>query len=176
MNRDEVRDRLYRLEGKSAYMYQCTGGEVTVGVGHAIFSPEDAGALVWSVGTPQKAAADWANVKAAQPDKVASFYATFSTCRIGDDEIAKLCDSDIASYEAQLKKSLPKWDSYPELAQQALFDMGYNLGVAGLMKFKNMLAAVDRADGEEAAKQSHRKGIQESRNQEIYDLFFDAWG
>ena len=175
MNRDQVRDRLYRMEGKIPHMYRCTGGEVTVGVGHAIQTPQEAGALKFNK-SAALAAQDWDRVNAAEKGHPAKSYEALCACRMDDAEIAKLCDADITVFEAQLKKSLPKWDSYPDLAQQALFDMGYNLGVAGLMKFHNMLAAVDRGDGEEAAKQSHRKGIQESRNQEIYDLFFDAWG
>src|SRR5262245_36902371 len=176
MDKDRVRDRLRRFEGVIDYLYCCTGAEVTIGVGHAIFSAEDAGALHWNT-SPHQAGADWTLVKNSYKEGApASFYRNLTKSRMADEDINLLCDADIDKYERQLRSTLPKCDSYPEDAQEALFDMGYNLGVAGLMKFKNMLAAVDRSDGPGAAKESHRKGIQDSRNDEIYDLFFGAWG
>jgi GH24 family phage-related lysozyme (muramidase) len=172
MNRDRVTERLIRFEGSIPYMYRCTGGEVTIGVGHAIQTAEDVGKLAW--GASETAAADYAKVTAAPAGNVASFYQNLSTCRMGDVEIRRLCGSDIDRFEAELKSALPKWDTYPEPAQEALFDMGFNLGVAGLLKFKNMLAAVDRGDWPAASRESHRTGIQESRNQAIAELFLKA--
>jgi len=174
MNYDEVRERLYRVEGAIPYMYKCTGGEVTIGVGHAIQSPEDAGALKLDKG-PAAAAQDWSRINAAEAGHTAKSYEALCLCRMSGEEIASLCEADIAKFEKQLKKALPKWDTYPDHAQQALFDMGFNLGVSGLMKFHNLLAAVDRSDGPGAAKECHRKGISEERNQETYDLFYSAW-
>lgn len=172
MNRDAVTQRLREFEGSIPYMYRCTGGEVTIGIGHAIHTVEDAGKLTWT--GPETAAADYANVAAAPMGNVASFYQNLSICRMGDAEIARLCGLDIDRFEAELKNALPKWDTYPEPAQEALFDMGFNLGIAGLLKFKNMLAAIDQGDWPTASAESHRKGIQESRNQEIAELFLKA--
>ena len=43
MNRASVIARLKKFEGCLSYMYQCTGGKVTIGAGHAIPSAPDAG-------------------------------------------------------------------------------------------------------------------------------------
>ena len=52
--------------------------------------------------------------------------------------------------------------------------MAFNLGVGGLLKFHNLLAACNAADWETAAKECHRQGIGESRNQETAALFRQA--
>jgi GH24 family phage-related lysozyme (muramidase) len=172
MNRDAVTQRLKEFEGSTPHMYRCTGGEVTIGIGHAIQTVEDAAKLTWTA--PDTVAADYAKVAAAPIGNAAGFYQNLSTCRMGDAGITRLCGLDIDRFEAELKTALPKWDTYPEPAQEALFDMGFNLGVAGLLKFKNMLAAVDRGDWPAASRESHRTGIQESRNQAIAGLFLKA--
>jgi GH24 family phage-related lysozyme (muramidase) len=50
MNRASAIARLKRFEGYIPYMYQCTGGDVTVGAGHAILAEADAGRLSWNIG------------------------------------------------------------------------------------------------------------------------------
>lgn len=172
MNRAQVIDRLDRFEGRIPHMYRCTGGEVTIGVGHAIQSEDEAEALAWD--QPAAVADDYQRVATAEPGLVAGAYADLSTCRMGDTEITRLCDEDVSRFESQLKREFPQWDSYPDVVQQALFDMAFNLGVAGLKKFVNMLAAVDIGDWETAAKECHRKGIPESRNEETASLFRSA--
>jgi hypothetical protein len=54
--------------------------------------------------------------------------------------------------------------------------MGFNLGVDGLLKFHMLLAAVDAGQWAEAAAQSHRKGIGDTRNQQTAALFLQAAG
>ncbi len=174
MNRNQVIERLNRFEGRIPHMYRCTGGEVTIGVGHAIQTVEDAQELAWD--KPETVAEDYQRVAWAELGLVASAYANFSTCRMSDEEITRLCDLDVIDFEEQLKGEFPAWETYPEPVQQALFDMAFNLGLGGLKKFVNMLAAVDIADWETAARESHRKGIPESRNQETEQLFLSAAG
>ena len=76
--------------------------------------------------------------------------------------------------EAELRKVIPSWDQLPSPAQVALFDMGFNLGIGGLQKFRNLLAAVDARDWERAAAECHRKGIGDDRNAETERLFREA--
>ena len=47
MNSEPVIRRLKQFEGSVPHMYRCTGGEVTVGVGHAILTASDAVQLNW---------------------------------------------------------------------------------------------------------------------------------
>ena len=169
-----VAARLRRYEGSVPYMYKCTGGEVTVGVGHAMQSAAEASALAWVIGGGPAAdtvAADYGRVSAAPKGMVAGFYASLTQCRMGDSDIEALVESDIVSFEGQLRRALPRWDSYPETVREALFDMAFNLGLGGLMKFPAMLKAVDAGDWATAAAQSHRLGIGDERNRETANLF-----
>jgi GH24 family phage-related lysozyme (muramidase) len=180
MNRASVIARLKGFEGCLPYMYRCTGGEVTIGAGHAIPAAADAGKLSWSIGgapaTPEQAQSDFAKIAAAPVGWVAGGYENLTRCRMSADDIDALLLADVALFEARLAAALPKWASYPEPAQEALFDMGYNLGVGGLLKFHQLLAAVDAGQWTTAAAQCHRMGIGDARNKETSNLFLQAGG
>jgi len=92
-------------------------------------------------------------------------------------QIDEVNAADIERFEDALRAQLPAWDTYPEPAQLALFDMAFNLGVSGLFrKFPKMIAAVRARDWATAAAQCHRNGIQDARNEETADLFRQADG
>ncbi|MBZ5725856.1 MAG: glycoside hydrolase family protein [Acidobacteriia bacterium] len=170
--------RLRKFEGSVSHMYRCTGGEVTVGVGHAMAAAADAARLVWEIdgvaATAEQAQADFQKVAAAQKGLVASAYAGLTQCRMSDDAISGVLEADLQAFEAQLAAALPRWSSYPEPVQEALFDMAFNLGLGGLKKFPRLLAAVNAGDWTTAAAQCHRQGIGETRNQETAALFLQA--
>ena len=180
MNRASVIARLKEFEGYLSYMYRCTGGEVTIGAGHAIPAAADAGKLSWSIGgapaTPEQAQNDFAKIAAAPIGWVAGGYGNLTQCRMSADDINALLLADVALFEAKLAAALPRWASYPEPAQEALFDMGYNLGVGGLLKFHQLLAAVDAGQWTAAAAQCHRIGIGDARNRATANLFLQAAG
>jgi GH24 family phage-related lysozyme (muramidase) len=161
-------------------MYLCTGGKVTIGIGHAIETPALALTLRWSIdGRPATGAeiqADYARVAAAQKGLVATSYAPLTQCRMAASDIDALVAADVASFETSLAAALPNWNTYPEPAQEALFDMAFNLGIGGLKKFHQLLAAVDAGQWAVAAAECHRQGIGEARNQQTADLFRQAAG
>ena len=162
MDASEIVARLEKFEGRVPHMYLCTGDEVTIGIGHAIATAADA------------AQAGWQSVAAAQKGLVASSYAGLTTCRMNDAAIDQLAAADVDRFTQSLAANFPNWNSYPAPAQAALFDMAYNLGIGGLKKFHNMLAAVDAGQWETAAQQCHRMGIGDARNQETAALFRQA--
>jgi GH24 family phage-related lysozyme (muramidase) len=178
MDQATIIARLQKFEGRFSYMYVCTGGEVTIGVGHAIPNSAEASKLTWEIGgaaaTPAQASADFERVAAAPKGMLASAYAALTQCRMSDGGIQALVEADVQAFEARLAAALPKWSSYPEPAQEALFDMAFNLGLGGLKEFPRMLEAIDAGDWNTAAAQSHRQGISESRNQEIAALLRSA--
>ena len=159
-------------------MYRCTGGEVTVGIGHAIPSVDDAVQLTWIVGgraaTSDEVRAGWATVEAAQLGLVAVAYAPLSPCRMANEAIDSLAGTDVDRFAGQIAAALPKWTRYPSSVQSALFDMAFNLGVGGLLKFHKLLAACDAGDWATAAAECHRKGIGDSRNEATAALFRQA--
>ncbi len=175
MDRAIVAERLKKFEGSTSYMYRCTGGEVTVGVGHAILNAALAQQLAW-MGPPPSAliAADYARVAAAEKGSVAAHYEPITQCRLSGDAIDTLLIADIAAFEANLTAGLNAWTGYPEPAQQALFDMAYNLGVGGLLKFRKLLAACAAGQWAVAATECRRAGIGDERNRETAALFEQA--
>ena len=96
MNNDNVSARLTQFEGSVPYMYKCTGGDVTVGVGHAVQSAADAAALSWAVAADQ-VLTDFAAVAAAPKGSVAASYQHLSQCRMSAADIGAL----LASAQAQ---------------------------------------------------------------------------
>lgn len=51
--------------------------------------------------------------------------------------------NDMQTVESGIRASYPVYDELPLQAQTVLLDMGYNLGVQGLMGFENMLSAME---------------------------------
>jgi GH24 family phage-related lysozyme (muramidase) len=173
-----ILSRLEQFEGRVPHMYVCTGGEVTVGIGHAIFTADDAARLAWTIdgrrANETEIRADYARLAAAPKGLAASGYALLSRIRMTDPAIDALASADVSRFEKDIAKTLPNWDRYPACVQAALFDMAFNLGTAGLQKFRKLLAACDEADWETAANECHRQGIGESRNLETAALFRQA--
>jgi GH24 family phage-related lysozyme (muramidase) len=175
MNCASAAERLKKFEGSTSYMYRCTGGEVTIGVGHAIFDAAHAIQLPW-IGAPASTliAADFARVAAADKGLLAVRYESLTQCRLSAEAVGALLLADIEAFEKNLNAHLPAWQVYPEPVQQALFDMAYNLGVGGLLKFHRLLAACASGNWETAATECRRACIGDGRNQETAALFEQA--
>ena len=126
-------------EGRVSYLYRCTGGKVTIGVGHACESTSDACklAMVTAAGSPA-AAAEIANAYAAVSSAPlglpAKDYRSLSELNLPEDAIDQLWSDDISTFTTSLRKNIPNFDTYPDPAQDALFDMAYNLGIGGLLR------------------------------------------
>ena len=61
---------------------------------------------------------------------------------------------DVAKVRNELEEKLPPWwSALDEVRQEVLINMGFNLGVNGLLKFKKMLSAVERKDYIKASKE-----------------------
>lgn len=68
-----------------------------------------------------------------------------------DEEIDLMLTNDIARTTAALDKSLSWWRNLDPVRQRVIVNMAFNMGVAGLMTFKNTLAAVQNGDYAAAA-------------------------
>jgi len=178
MNSDAVIARLRQFEGITNYMYRCTGGDVTVGIGHALLAEANASGLTWQVNgapaAPAQIVADYHAVAAAPLGQVASAYQHLTQCRMAEADVETLVSADVVAFEERLRQVLPNWNTYPEPVQEALFDMAFNLGVGGLLKFQQLLKAVNAGDWSTAAAQCHRRGISDARNQATAALFLQA--
>lgn len=72
--------------------------------------------------------------------------------RISDDQAMRLLQTDVFSVQSQVERSA-NWSGllvYPRYA--VLVNMAYNLGISGLLGFKNTLGMVRRGDYSGAAK------------------------
>jgi lysozyme len=61
---------------------------------------------------------------------------------ITKEEAVYLLKNDIEIVKAELDSGLPWWRDMPEKVQLVMMDMCFNLGLNGLMQFKNTLAAM----------------------------------
>lgn len=88
---------------------------------------------------------------------------------ISREEAELLLDNDLASVVTALELAFSWWLSLDDVRQRVLADMAFNLGVGGLLKFKNTLAAVkegrwdDAADGMLASRWAAQVGARASR-------------
>jgi GH24 family phage-related lysozyme (muramidase) len=160
------------------YLDGANPANVTVGEGHLIPDAGPAQKLGFMAGdrmaAPPEVAADFARVAAAPPGHTAVYYKALSQCRLSLERIDAILADDIAEREAAIRAQLPAFDSWPEPVQEAVFDIAFNAGVGGLLRFRRMLAAIAEHDWQRAAVESHRAGISEGRNQEIASLFLTA--
>ena len=178
MNLANVSKRLDASEGRTSYLYLCTGGKVTVGRGHALDKVDDARSFRFEIdgraATDTELRRDYVAVAGAKKGMVASYYASLTKCRMTEAEIQRLADYDVSVFLRALKAKLPNFDSYAESVQEALFDMAFNLGLAGLLKFKHLMACVGAGAWAIAATECHRNGISDERNAETAELFKQA--
>ncbi len=68
------------------------------------------------------------------------------------EESAYLLRNDIAAKMADLDRALPWWRSLSSARRRVLVNMCFNLGLAGLLGFRNALAAIEQGRYEEAAR------------------------
>ena len=133
--------------------------------------------MVTAAGSPA-AAAEIANAYAAVSSAPlglpAKDYRSLSELNLPEDAIDQLWSDDISTFTTSLRKNIPNFDTYPDPAQDALFDMAYNLGIGGLLRYHNLLAACRAGDWDRAATESVRHGISDERNKATAALFLQA--
>ena len=67
------------------------------------------------------------------------------------DEAMFLLATDIQIVQEELRANLSFYDEAPEFVKLVLCDLCFNIGLTKLLKFKNMLAALEAGDMEQAA-------------------------
>lgn len=71
--------------------------------------------------------------------------------RLTDEEIDFLLANDIKECEADLDAHLPWWRTLSEVRQRVLVNMRFNLGMQGLLGFKNTLKLIEAGQYKSAA-------------------------
>ena len=68
------------------------------------------------------------------------------------DEAAMLLQNDIVKFKLAIRSRLPWFDRLDEARQGVLLNMSFQMGVDGLLGFKNTLAMIERGEYADAAK------------------------
>jgi GH24 family phage-related lysozyme (muramidase) len=191
-----IRDDLDVWERSVRWIYLDSQGFVTVGCGTML--PDAAAAKgvsfvhnrTWQAATPAEIEAAWSSLhsgaaaqKAAAPSKKFSWkhYEDKTDLRITDATAQALLDDHIEADYVELKKIYLKFDSFPDDAKVALFDMIYNVGpgrnktrqhrASGLRAYNSMNAAINAGKWSLAADRCTRHGIPPERNRNTANLF-----
>jgi lysozyme len=77
----------------------------------------------------------------------------FKLMSISEGAALAQCDSESNDLAIDLHCVIENWESLNEPRQAILISMAYQMGLAGLMKFKKMIAAIEAGDFVEAAAQ-----------------------
>ena len=72
---------------------------------------------------------------------------------ITQDEADYLLVNDIRCVEDALVKELPYWDKLPATVQDVLINMGFHMGVPGLLKFRKTLGYIEEGNWIEASRE-----------------------
>ena len=70
---------------------------------------------------------------------------------ITPEEARYLLRNDLARVQAELANYLPWWRGLSEVRRSVMIDMAFNLGIHGLLKFRNTLEALRRGDWQAAS-------------------------
>lgn len=120
INMPRLRQQLILGEALMLSPYRCPAGKLTIGVGRNL----DANPL-----SPAEIKVIGHNGRGKPITKQQALY---------------LLDNDIALTIRALDLSIGWWRSLDEVRQRVLIDMAFNLGLAGLLKFKHFLAALQQ--------------------------------
>lgn len=120
-------EQLKKHEGEKMHAYICTAGHWTIGVGYNLD----------------------ANPANLTDFEIREFKKNGITPRISDH----LLNLMVERVDMELAKKLKWFDALDEPRQTVLVNMAYNMGIDGLLKFKNTLHLIEHGDYVGAARE-----------------------
>ena len=103
----------------------------------------------------------FADLKSDEGFRSKLYYCTAGKATIGyglnleagitEEEAAWILRRRIEKLEQELKLKIPRFTRYPDGVKRALVNMAYQMGVSGVLGFKNTLRMIDEGKYEEAA-------------------------
>lgn len=139
---------LPRWEAAIPWQYLDIKGNVTAGLGFLLATPAAACALPFQCGdrpaTEDEIVADFQRVKAMPFGQkyAAGYYQSDTSPRLGSQDMQEIAATKLVGMAQSLQRAIPEFDGLKDSAKTALSDMAWNLGVAGVLKYHNMLAAL----------------------------------
>ena len=73
--------------------------------------------------------------------------------KISEDRVNEIFETDVAKFVSEAKILFPDLDDLPDVAQQVIVNMEFNMGRPRLSKFKNFIAGVNDRDWTRAAEE-----------------------
>jgi GH24 family phage-related lysozyme (muramidase) len=171
--------KLKEFEGVCSHMYLDATGNITVGVGNLLANVAAAQKLAFVLranplakppvlarpATADEIRADFERVDNQPAGRLATYYKQFTLLDLPSNVIDSLLNGRVQEFTASICAAFRDFDSYPEEACAAIFDMSFNLGLGKLTsQFPNFCKAVKHVDWSTAAAQCHRNGINDARN------------
>lgn len=136
-------------EGLRLFPYRCTAGKLTIGVGRNLddkgLSREEMQSLIYH----SKDRSKRFEGKAITLPLLVKDFGKFG---ITEEEAFYLLQNDIYECIEKLEKELIWFKDAPEDVKRVLVNMCFNLGIRGLLKFKNTLRHIQEGNYEQAAK------------------------
>ena len=170
---------LARFEGSVPWMYLDTVGKVTVGVG--LMLPDAMAAtvlpflLTGQPAAPDIIAAEFHRVSSLPKGMLPHFYQAPGSPGLAPETIAEKLQTVLTGFEEKLRARLPGYDAFPDCAKQALLDMAYNLGPAGLLNgYPRLMQAIQAGDWARASSICGRRGLSPERNAWTKAMFLAA--
>ena len=125
LDMSEIINRLKFHEGLMLEPYRCTRGKLTIGIGRCIDTNPFTTEELISIG-------DWKH-------------------GITREMAHMLCMNDINRCISDLRKKIEFFEKLDKERQYVLIDLCFNMGIKGLLKFKNMLSALGTGNWNKAA-------------------------
>jgi GH24 family phage-related lysozyme (muramidase) len=154
-----------QFEGEVPYFYLDTVGRVTGGVGSMFPNAQAAIHIPWLTSANQPATVaqivnDFNRVAAMPKGMVAKHYFSPNGLHITQATMDSLLINFMIVEDANLTHYYK--DAYtlaPDPAREAVLDMGYNLGVGGLLKWNHLHNAINAGDYNACAADCLRQGV-----------------
>jgi len=73
--------------------------------------------------------------------------------KISEDRVNEIFETDVAKFVSEAKILFPDLDDLPDVAQQVIVNMAFNMGRPRLSKFKNFITGVNDRDWTRAAEE-----------------------
>lgn len=177
---DDSLAHLEIFEGIVPWMYLDTRSFVTVGVGEMLANADRAQSLAFVDASnqpvsPDAILADYNRVLSLPAGRLFGFYRSATSPTLPHAAIDSLLLQHLTYFDGQLSQQFSAYSTFPDPAKLALLDMIYNLGVTGLFKgYPTLMGNVQKQDWANAAKQCHRNGPSQSRNDWTNQQFLTA--
>lgn len=113
-------------------------------------------------------------ISRAQAGNKLDYYNSLCLLYMADPDIDALFNARVDKFIEGITNKIIRFNTLPKQAQLVLLDMTFNLGVDGLInKFPQFCFALQNKLWLAAAKESHRLGIQDSRNEWAFSILME---